>query len=149
MNEGGGVLSPQLTSASAFETELAPHGWKAEAKDALRHIEQQERQPLAYVYASHDIYNRMLAEEMNHWTALAAAEPGDAAVELWIAFAQRVAISACIATIRIERLRNPQLPTARLQPLCQRYGLSIPPAQLYRPICVPMPNTSWRPGQEY
>ncbi len=85
---------------------------------------------------------------MNQWTALAGAEPGDPAGKIWLAYAQRVARSVCIASIRIERSRNPDLPTQRLQQSCQRYRLSIPPPQLYRSLGVAMPNASWRPGGE-
>ncbi len=135
---------------SNFQIALTDAAWTMTVQTgALRHIPQQERQPLAYVYTSQDIYNRLLAEEMNHWTALAAAGSGDAAVKLWMAYAQRVGISVCITTTRIERFRDPKLPTEKLQPMCQRYRLSIPPAQLYRAMGVPMPNTSWRPGGEF
>lgn len=142
---------PELVGrGSNFQIAMTNAAWSmAVQTGALRHIGQQERQSLAYVYASHDIYNRLLAEEMNHWTALAAAAPGDAAVKLWMAYAQRVAGSICITTIRIERFRNPGFPTARLQPLCQRYRPSVPPTQLYRALGLPMPNTDWRPGGEY
>jgi hypothetical protein len=147
-NSGAG---PALVGRpSNFQIAMTDAAWTmAVQTGALRHIPQQERETLVYLYTSQDIYNQLLAEEMNHWTALATAGPGDAAVKLWMAYAQRVGISVCIATIRIERFRNPRLPTARLQPVCQRYRLSIPPAQLYRAMGVQMPNTSWRPGSEF
>ena len=142
---------PALVSRpSNFQIAMTDAAWTmAVQTGALRHMNEPERQSLAYVYTSQDIYNRLLAEEMNHWTGLATAGPGDPGVRLWLAYAQRVAISVCIATIRIERFRNPRLPTARLQPLCQRYRLSTPPAQLYRAMGVAMPSTSWRPGGEF
>lgn len=135
---------------SNFQIAMTDAAWTmAVQTGTLRHIEQQERQSLAYVYTSQDIYNRLLAEEMNYWTRLATAGPEDEDVKLWMAYAQRVGVSVCIATIRIERYKNPRLATAKLQPLCQRYRLSIPPEKLYRSMGVSMPNTNWRPGGEF
>ena len=149
--EGNPSAGPQLVARpSNFQIAMTDAAWTmAVQTGALRHIDKEERQALAYAYTSQDIYNSLLAEEMKHWTALATAGPGDPAIRLWRAYAQRVGISVCIATIRIERFRNPKLPTARLQPLCQRYRLSTPPAYLYRALRVSMPNTSWRPGGDF
>lgn len=145
------AAGPALVEGAAnFQIAMSDAAWAmAVQTGALRHMEQQERQSLAYVYASHEIYNQLLAEEMNRWTALATADSDGAAVKLWAAYAQRIGISSCIATIRIERYRNPELATDKLQPLCQRYRLSVPPAKLYRAMGLAMPNTSWRPGREY
>ncbi|HEY1214262.1 MAG TPA: hypothetical protein VGE93_11575, partial [Bryobacteraceae bacterium] len=65
------------------------------------------------------------------------------------AYAERVAISICIASIRLERFRNPALATRRLQPICMRYRLSTPPQQLYKDLGLPAPNSVWKPGQEF
>lgn len=145
------AAGPDLVARpSNFQIAMTEAAWTmAVQTGALRHMDDHERQSLAYVYTSQNIYNSLLAEEMNHWTALATSRPGDAAVKLWMAYAQRVGISVCIATIRIERFRNQKLPAARLQPLCQRYRLSTPPAQLYRAMGVPMPTTVWRPGGDF
>lgn len=145
------AAGPELVARpSNFQIAMTDAAWTmAVQTGALRHIEEKERQSLAYVYTSQNIYNSLLAEEMNHWTALATAGHSDPAVKLWMAYAQRVGISVCIATIRIERFRNPKLAAARLQPLCQRYRLSTPPANLYRAMGVSMPNTNWRPGGDF
>jgi hypothetical protein len=66
-----------------------------------------------------------------------------------MAYARRVAVSACITTMRIERFRRPELRTSNLQPICERYRLSVPPARLYGAMGLPMPNANWRPGGEY
>lgn len=145
------AAGPALVEGAAnFQIAMTDTAWAmAVQTGALRHMDKQERQSLAYVYASHEIYNQLLAEEMNRWTSLAIAGQDDTAVKMWMAYAQRIGISSCITSLRIESYRNPKLPTDRLQPLCQRYRLSVPPAKLYRALGVVMPNTSWRPGREY
>lgn len=145
------ALGPSLVAqGSNFQIEMTDAAWTmAMQTGALRFLEPDERQALAYVYTSQDIYNRLLAEEMNHWTALAGAGSGKSAVRLWQAYAQRVARSVCIASIRIERFSNPKLPSQRLQQTCQRYRLSIRPSELYRALGVSVPNTSWRPGGDF
>ena len=149
--EADPTAGPKLVAQSSnFQIEMTDAAWTmAMQTGALRLLSQDDRQLFSYVYTSQDIYNRLLAEEMNHWTALAGAEADDPAVKVWLAYAQRVARSVCIASLRIERSRDADLPTGRLQQICQGYRLSVPPEQLYRRIGVPMPNTSWRPGGEF
>ena len=140
----------QVAQGSNFQIEMTNAAWTmAVQTGALRFLEPGERQALSYVYTSQEIYNRLLTEEMNHWTALAAAGSNDSAVRLWQAYAQRVARSVCIASIRIERFSNPKLPSQRLQQTCQRYRLTIRPSELYRALGVPVPNTNWRPGGDF
>jgi hypothetical protein len=135
---------------SNFQMVLADAAWRMAAETgALRLLEDQERQKLAYIYSSLGIYNDLIAEEMKQWTALAASTPDDASVRLWKAYAHRMASSACITTVRIERFRNPALPSRRVQPACERYRLSLPPQQLFRALGVTMPDTGWRPGGEF
>lgn len=135
---------------SNFQIAMTDAAWiMAIQTGALRFLDEQERQSLAYVYTSQDIYNRLLAEEMNHWTALAAAEPNDRAVKLWKPYAQRVGIGACIASIRIERFRKPDIPPPRLQRACESYRLTTPPEELYRQLGFEQPDSRWRPGGEF
>lgn len=145
------AAGPRLVAQeSNFQIAMTDAAWTmAVQTGALRFLDHEERRTLAYVYSSQDIYNRLLAEEMNHWTALAAAEPDDTAVKLWKAYARRVAVSVCLASIRIERVRNPDLPSERLQRVCRRYQFSTPPAALFKSLGLPMPNTGWRPGDDY
>ena len=142
---------PRLVAqGSNFQIEMTDAAWgMAMQTGALRLLSQDERRLFSYVYTSQDIYNRLLSEEMNHWTALAGAESDGPAVKVWLAYAQRVARSVCIASLRIERSRVADLPTGRLQQVCQTYRLSVPPEQLYRRLGVSMPNASWRPGGEF
>lgn len=141
---------PRLVAAGAnFQIEMTDAAWMmAMQTGAIRLLDQDERRVFSYVYNSQDIYNRLLAEEMNHWTTLAGAEPNSAAAKIWLAYAQRVARSVCIATIRIERSQNPELPTQRLQQSCQSYRLTTPPSNLYRSLGLSVPKASWRPGGE-
>lgn len=132
-----------------FQITLTDAAWTmAVQTGALRFLDQRERQALSYVYTSHDIYNRLLSEEMNHWTALATG-PDDDEIKLWKAYARRVAVGGCISSIRIERYRNPALPAEPLRRACQGYRPSVPPSQLYRQLGYPMPDTNWRPGGEF
>lgn len=149
--EANPAAGPALVAEpSNFQIAMTDAAWTmATQTGALRLLEDQERQSLAYIYTSQEIYNRLLAEEMNHWTALAAAGRDDSSVKLWKAYGQRVGIGACIASIRIERFRNPNLPPERLQRTCQSYRLSITPQELYRRLGLPVPDTSWRPGGEF
>jgi hypothetical protein len=139
-----------VAEGSNFQIEMTDAAWTlAMQTGALRLLTHAERQTFAYVYTSQGIYNRLLAEEMNHWTAMAAATPDGAAVKLWQAYAQRVARSVCIAAGRIERARGPKLPSGRVQQTCQRYRLEVPPRELYRALGLPMPPTNWRPGADF
>ena len=149
--EQDGAAGPRLVAnRSNFQITLTDAAWMlAIQTGALRLLPQEERQALAYVYTSHEIYNRLLSEEMTHWTALSAAAPGDGSIKLWKAYGERVAGSICITAIRVERFRNPDLPTGRRAGVCQRYRLSTPPAVLYRQLGFELPDTSWRPGGEY
>ena len=142
---------PRLVAeASNFQIAMTDAAWEmAVQTGALRFLGQQERQSLAYAYTSQDIYNRLLGEEMSHWTALAASGPEDASVKMWKAYAQRVGVSICIASVRIERFRNPRLPPARLQRVCQGYRLRTRPEELFRQLGLQMPKTDWRPGGEF
>jgi hypothetical protein len=116
---------------------------------SLRLLGPNERQALSYIYSSHDIYNRLLAEEMSRWTALADADAEGSDLKMWKAYARRVGVGACISTIRIERFRNPRLPPEPLRKTCQRYRPSIPVETLFRDLHIPMPDTNWRPGGEF
>ena len=144
------LTAPRLVDQGAnFQITLTDAAWTmAFQTGALRLLQDRERQALAYVYTSHDIYNFLLAEEMNHWTALAASQD-DKAVKLWKAYARRVAVGGCISSIRIERFRNPSLQAEPLRRACQRYRLSLPPQQLFRELGYPMPDSNWRPGGEF
>ena len=141
---------PQMVDRGAnFQITLTSAAWEmAVQTGALRLLDERERQALAYVYTSHEIYNQLLSEEMQHWTALAAG-PDEAKIKLWKAYARRVAVGGCISSIRIERFRNPSLPAEPLRQACQRYRLAVPPAELYRQLGYPMPDTNWRPGGEF
>ena len=145
------AAGPKLVSQrSNFQIALTSAAWSTALQTgALRLLDQQERQSLAYVYTSHDIYNQLLAEEMKHWTAMASADPGGSAARLWQAYAQRMGSSACIASIRIERVRNPTAAPARLQRACQSYTISRPPAELYKALNFEMPDTDWRLGADF
>ena len=149
--EADPAAGPSLVQQrSNFQIMLTDAAWVMAAETgALPLLDEKERQSLAYVYTSHEIYNELLAEEMKHWTALAASTPGDTTVPLWKAYAHRVAAGVCIAAIRIERFRNPALPAPRLQQSCQRYRLSVPPGQLCKELGFRMPDTGWRPGSDF
>lgn len=144
------AAGPSLVEHGAnFQITLTDAAWTmAFQTGAMRLLHDRERQALGYVYNSHDIYNRLLAEEMNHWTVLAAG-PDEKAIRLWKAYARRVAVGGCISSIRIERFHNPALPAEPLRRACQRYQVSIPPQQLYRQLGYPMPDANWRPGGEF
>jgi hypothetical protein len=139
-----------VDQAANFQITLTDAAWTmAIQTGTLRLLDQKERQALSYIYSSHDIYNRLLAEEMNRWTALAAADSEGSDLKLWKAYARRVAVGACISTIRIERFRNPRLDAEPLRSTCQRYRPSVPVETLFRDLGIPMPDTNWRPGGEF
>lgn len=144
------AAAPALVEQSAnFQITLTDAAWTmAFQTGAMRLLGDRERQSLGYVYNSHDIYNRLLDEEMNRWTMLAAGSD-EQAIKLWKAYARRVAVGGCISSIRIERFHNPSLPAERLRRVCQRYRVTIPPQQLYRQLGYPMPDANWRPGGEF
>ena len=144
------AAGPTLVEQGAnFQITLTDAAWTmAHQTGAMRLLDDRERQALGYVYNSHDIYNQLLAEEMAHWTMLAAG-PDEKAIKLWKAYARRVAVGGCISSIRIERFHNPALPAERLRLACQRYRVSMPPQQLYRQLGYPMPDANWRPGGEF
>ena len=132
-----------------FQITLTDTGWQmALQTGAMRLLTERERQALGYVYNSHEIYNRLLAEEMAHWTTLATG-PDEKAIKLWEAYARRVAVGGCISSIRIERFQNPALSPEPLRRACQRYQVSMPPQQLYRQLGYPRPDANWRPGGEF
>jgi hypothetical protein len=141
---------PRLVAEGAnFQITLTDTAWQmALQTGAIRLLDERERQSLGYVYNSHEIYNRLLGEEMSHWTALAAS-PDAKSIKLWEAYARRVAVGGCVSSIRIERFRNPALPAEPLRRACQDYQVSIPPQQLYRQLGYPMPDATWRPGGEF
>lgn len=145
------AAGPVLVSqARNFQIPLGDTAWAmAIQTEALRLLDQDERQPLAYVYRSQDIYNQLVAEEMNRWTVLAAAGPDDPSIKIWKAYARRAAVGACIAVIRIERFRDRTLSPERMLRVCRTYQLSVPPRDLYRDMGLPMPNANWRPGGEF
>ena len=144
------AAGPNLVEQGAnFQITLTDVAWTmAFQTGAMRLLHDHERQALGYVYNSHGIYNQLLAEEMSHWTMLAAG-PDEKAIKLWRAYARRVAVGGCISSIRIERFHNPALPAERLRLACQRYRVSVPPPQLYRQLGFPMPDANWRPGGEF
>ena len=143
----GPALVEQRTN---LQIELADAAWTmAQETDALRLMDTNERQTFATIYASHAIYNRILAEEMNHWVELAAPTPNDRAVAVWRAYARRIAGGACISLMRIERFRGPQVPTSQLQQACGRYNPAMPPETLYRMFRLDMPRTHWEPGSDF
>lgn len=133
-----------------FQITLTDAAWTmAVQTGTLRLLGPKERQALSYIYSSHDIYNRLLSEEMSRWTALAAADAEGSDLKMWKAYARRVGVGACISTIRIERFRNPKLSAEPLRNTCQRYRPSIPVETLFRDLGIPMPDTNWRPGGEF
>ena len=144
------AVGPHLVEQGAnFQITLTDAAWTmAFQTGAMRLLEDRERQALGYVYNSHEIYNRLLADEMGHWTMLAAG-PDENAMKLWKAYARRVAVGGCISSIRIERFHNPALSAEPLRQACQRYRVSVPPQQLYRQLGYPMPDANWRPGGEF
>lgn len=149
--EANPSAGPELVGKGAnFQITLTDAAWTmAVQTGALRLLEPKERQALAYVYNSHQIYNGLLAEEMVHWTGLAAVQSDSPELKLWKAYARRVSVGACISTIRIERFRKPKLPAEPLLRSCQLYRPSIPPDALYRQMGIPMPDANWRPGGEF
>lgn len=142
---------PRLVEQRAnFQIELADAAWTmAQETSALRLMNAKERQAFATIYASHAIYNRILAEEMNRWAELAAASPNDRSVTLWKAYARRVGGGACISLMRIERLRNPEWPIAKLQQGCADYNPAVTPNVIYRKFGLKMPRTRWTPGSDF
>lgn len=145
------AAGPTLVDQGAnFQITMNDAAWTmAVQTGTLRLLGPKERQALGYIYSSHDIYNRLLAEEMSRWTALAAADAEGSDLKMWKAYARRVGVGACISTIRIERFRNPGLSAEPLRKTCQRYRPSIPVETLFRDLGIPMPNINWRPGGEF
>jgi len=149
--ERNSAAAPTLVDQGLnFQITLTDSAWTmAVQTGTLRLLGPKERQALGYIYSSHDIYNRLLAEEMSRWTALAAADAEGSDLKMWKAYARRVGVGACISTIRIERFRNPRLSAEPLRKTCQRYRPSIPVETLFRDLGIPMPDTNWRPGGEF
>ena len=145
------AIGPKLVEQRAnFQIELADAAWTmAQQTGALRLIDAKKRQGFATIYASHAIYNRILAEEMNRWAELAASTPNDRSVVIWKAFARRVGGGACISLMRIERIRNPKVPISRLQEGCAAYSPSVSPEEIYRRFGLEAPRTRWRPGSDF
>jgi hypothetical protein len=149
--EADPTAGPALVEHRAdYQIELAETAWTmAQQTGALRLMGPKERQAFATTYASHDIYNRILAEEMNHWADLSASRQGDRSTTLWKAYALRVAGGACISLMRIERYGHPEVPLARLQQGCAGYTPRMPPEAIYQRFGLPMPRTRWQPGSDF
>ncbi|MFL6762465.1 MAG: hypothetical protein ACJ8FB_07890 [Sphingomicrobium sp.] len=149
--EADPAAGPRLVAQRAnFQIELADAAWRmAQETSALRLMGAKKREAFATVYASHAIYNRILAEEMNRWAELAASTSNDRSVLIWKAYARRVGGGACISLMRIERIRNPEVPIARLQQGCADYTPSVPPEVIYRKFGLQMPRTRWKPGSDF
>lgn len=149
--EANPAAGPALVERRAnYQIELAEAAWNmAQQTGALRLMDAKERQAFATSYASHDIYNRIVAEEMNHWAEMAASSEGDRSVTLWKAYALRVGGGACISLMRIERYSHPEVPVARLQQGCAGYTLSMSPEEIYQRFGLPMPHTRWQPGSDF
>jgi hypothetical protein len=149
--EGRPAAGPKLVEQRTnMQIALADAAWiMALQTGALRLMDQDQRRAFTTIYLSHVVYNSLLTEEMGRWTELAASSADDRAVQIWKAYARRLAAGACYASIRIERFRNSQLPTDRLVRACEGYRLSVPPDQLYRQFGVDVPNMQWRPGREF
>jgi hypothetical protein len=149
--EADPAAGPRLVEQRAnYQIELAETAWSmAQQTGALRLMDAKERQAFATSYASHDIYNRILGEEMNHWAELAVSTRGDRSVTLWRAYALRAGGGACISLMRIERYSHPEVPIARLQQGCRGYTPSMPPQQIYQRFGLPMPRTQWQPGSDF
>lgn len=145
------ATGPKLVEERAnFQIELADAAWTmAQETSALRLMDARKRQAFATIYASHAIYNRILAEEMNRWAELAASTSNDRSVIIWKAFARRVGGGGCISLMRIERLRHPEVPITRLQQGCTNYGPSVTPEEIYRRFDLDIPKTRWRPGSDF
>lgn len=145
------AIGPALVEQRAnFQIETADAAWTmAQQTTALRLMDATKRQAFATIYASHNIYNRILAEEMNHWSDLAASAPNDHSVIMWKAYARRVGGGACFSLMRIERFRNPALPIARLQRGCANYSPSLAANVIYRRFGLEMPHTRWQPGSDF
>ena len=145
------AAGPALVERRAnMQIELADAAWiMAQQTGALRLMDSRERQALATMYASHEIYNRILAEEMKHWAELAASSPNDRSVTMWKAYARRIASGACISLTRIERFRHSNVPMSRLQEACAAYGPGLPAEVLYREFKLPVPRTRWQPGDDF
>ena len=144
-------IGPALVEQRAnFQIETADAAWTmAQQTTALRLMDAKERQAFATIYASHNIYNRILAEEMNRWSELAASAPNDRSVTIWKAYARRVGGGACFSLMRIERFRNPTLPIARLQQGCANYSPALPPDAIYQRFGLEMPKSRWQPGSDF
>ena len=142
---------PKLVEQRAnYQIELADAAWTmAQETSALRLMDASQRQVYSTIYASHAIYNRILAEEMNRWAELAAAKPNDRSVLIWKAFARRVGGGACISLMRIERFRIPQFPLPKLQQGCAAYNPSLSPEALYEKFGLEAPNKRWHPGSDF
>jgi hypothetical protein len=149
--EANPAIGPVLVEKRAnFQIETADAAWTmAQQTEALRLMDAKERQAFASVYASHNIYNRILGEEMTHWSDLAASAPNDRSVIMWKAYARRVGGAACFSLMRIERFRNPTLPITRLQRGCADYSPSVPPDAIYRRFGLEMPSSRWQPGSDF
>ena len=145
------AIGPALVEQRAnFQIETADAAWTmAQQTTALRLMDAKERQAFATIYASHNIYNRILAEEMNHWSDLAASAPNDRSVTMWKAYARRVGGGACFSLMRIERFRNPAIPIARLQQGCANYSPALPPDVIYQRFRLEMPRSRWQPGSDF
>lgn len=149
--EADPTAGPKLVAQRAnLQIELADAAWTmAQETSALRLMDAEKRQAFATAYASHAIYNGILSEEMSRWAELAASTANDRAVLIWKAYARRVGGGACISLMRLERIRNPGVPIARLQRGCADYTPSVPPELIYRRFGLQIPATRWRPGSDF
>jgi hypothetical protein len=119
---------------------------------ALRLLSPEERTLYASVYTAQHTYYDILTQEMSHWAALAAfgdkdqspaaVRERDKAVALWKAYANRVTLGVCISAARIEIVLDPSLSRDKLWAACQSYGVTRPPAVLYRDFGVTMPQAA-------
>lgn len=117
---------------------------------ALRLLNQDERSRYAMVYTAQEAYNDIVSQEMAYWGALAAFDADDLsseeirerdkAIRLWKAWANRVSLSICISTARIELTFHPRLSREKLWASCRAYRVTQPATELYKGFGVPMPS---------
>ena len=123
---------------------------------AIRLLSPEQRTLYASVYTAQDTYYDILSQEMAHWAALAAFDENDPspdadrernrAIRVWRTYANRVTLGICISAARIELAFDPRLSRDKLWAACQAYGVTHPPAELYRlfGVAVPSPGTFLR-----
>jgi len=98
---------------------------------------------ISTAYTSEALYGDVMHQEMDAWMQLAraGAQPElRRAIRYWHPYAQRLALTACIHIVRIERVLDAGMPAHAAAAVCPEYRLEMDPELIFRKLREPMPS---------